>query len=66
MNLSLGSGSGYHTPGYSRLFRFDVSGFDDTRGAFTLALHEARELGLRHAHWIGPVLRKPFAQVWRG
>ena len=49
---------------YSNLFRFDASGFDDTRGAFTLALHEARELGLRHGHWIGPVFREPVAQFW--
>lgn len=51
--------------GYSHLFRFDASGFDYTRGAFTLALHEASELGLGHGHWIGPALREPVAQVWR-
>jgi len=49
---------------YLHLFRFDASGFDDTRGAFTLALHEARELGLRHGHWIGPVFHEPVAQFW--
>src|SRR5260370_35035761 len=50
----------------SGLWRFDPSGFDDTRRAFALAQHEARELRLRHAHWIGPVLRKRVAQIRRG
>src|ERR1700716_1329221 len=50
----------------SGLLRFHPSGFDDTRRAFTLAQHEARKLRLRHAHWIGPVLRKQLAQIRRG
>jgi hypothetical protein len=50
----------------SGLLRFHPSGFDDTRRAFTLAQHEARKLRLRHAHWIGPVLRKRLAQIRRG
>jgi hypothetical protein len=45
--------------GTSRLMRFAPSGFDDTCRAFTLAQHEARELGLRHVHWLAPVLGNP-------
>jgi hypothetical protein len=45
----------------ARLLTFDPDGFEDTRSALTLALDKARELRLRHAHWIGPVLRQPAA-----
>jgi hypothetical protein len=32
------------------LLRLDPGGFDDPGGAFALAQHEAREVGLGHAH----------------
>ena len=49
----------------SGLLRFDPSGFDDTRRAFTLAQNKTRELRLCHAHGIGPMLRKLVAQIGR-
>src|SRR5713226_6018485 len=56
----------WSVPTSTRLLRFDPSGFDDARRVFTLAQHEARELRLRHAHRIGPVLREPVPQIRRG
>jgi hypothetical protein len=49
----------------SGLLRFDPSGFDDTRRAFTLAQNKTRELRLCHAHGISPMLRKLVAQIGR-
>lgn len=37
-------------PDLDLLLGFDPNGFDESRCAFTLALHEARELGLSHSH----------------
>ena len=41
---------------HGRLLGLDTSGFDDLCRTFTLAQHEARELGLRHIHWLASVL----------
>jgi hypothetical protein len=38
----------------------------ELRRAFTLALHEARELRLRHPHRLPSVLRDPVAQIRPG
>jgi hypothetical protein len=34
----------------------DISGLDESRGALTLALHEAHKLGLCHAYRLAPML----------
>jgi len=41
----------------------DPSGFAESRCAFTLALYEARDLGLRHAHRLAPMRGNPVAQI---
>ena len=46
--------------------RLDPSRIDDPSRTFTLAQHEAREPGLRHAHRIGPVLRQPVLHLRQG
>ncbi len=53
------SSSRSREPRSSRLLRFDPSGFDDTRRAFTLGQYEACELRLCHVHRIAPMLRNP-------
>jgi hypothetical protein len=45
---------------------FDLNSIDEPRRAFTLGLHKARELGLRHAHRFASVLRDPVAQIRSG
>jgi hypothetical protein len=44
------------------LLRLDLGGFDDPGSAFALAPHEAREVGLRHAHRFATVFPKRGAQ----
>ena len=51
---------------HGHLLVLDPSGFDESGCAFTLALHEARELGPRHVHWLAPVLGDPVAQIRPG
>src|SRR5260370_7235525 len=48
-------------PDLDLLLGLDPNGFDESRCTFTLALHEARELGLSHSHWLAPRLRDPIA-----
>jgi len=40
------------------LLRLDPGGVDDPGGAFALAPHEAREVGLRHAHRLATVFQE--------
>ena len=49
-----------------RLLGPDTGGFHESRRNFTLALHEAHELGVRHAHWLAPVFSDPLAQIRPG
>src|SRR5271168_4525130 len=48
------------------LLRIGPSRFDESRCAFTLALNEVRELGLRHVHRLAPVLGNPVVQFMPG
>ena len=46
-----------------RRLGLDLNSLDQSLCAFTLAPHEARELGLGHAHWLSPVLCDPIPDV---
>src|SRR5580765_3869498 len=50
----------------SRLLGLDPRGFDEPHCTFTLALHEACEICLRHAHRLAAVLGNPIAKVRSG
>jgi hypothetical protein len=49
-----------------RLLGLDTGGFHKSRRYYTLALHEAHELGVRHVHWLAPVISDPLAQIRPG
>ena len=48
-----------------RLLGLDTGGFHKSRRNYALAL-DGHELGVRHAHWLAPVISDPLAQIRPG